>query len=62
MTQAFPEAAASLEEADIVLGNSNRGRLSEALREFFSGRRRIVEIRPHETGEAFESMQVEHFF
>ncbi len=62
MTQAFPEIAGSLEEADIVLGNSNRGRLADILQEYFSGRQRIVEILPHETGEIFESMQVEHFF
>ena len=62
MTQAFPEIASSLEEADIVLGNSNRGRLASVLQEYFLNRRRVVEILPHETGEVFESMQVEHFF
>ena len=62
MTQAFPEMAEELMEADIVLGNSNRRRLPEILREFYSGRRRIVSIEPHKADEAFESMQVEHFF
>ena len=62
MTQAFPEMAEELVEADIVLGNSNRRRLPEILREFYSGRRRIVAIEPHKADEAFESMQVEHFF
>ncbi len=62
MPQAFPEAAAALEDADIVLGNSNRGALLEHILNFMSTRQRVVDIAPHKDGERFESMQVERFF
>ena len=62
MPQAFPEAAAALEDADIVLGNSNRGALLEHILNFMSTRQRVVDIAPHKDGERFESMRVERFF
>lgn len=61
MAQAFPEDAQRLEEADIILGTSNRARLLPDLLTFLSTRQRIVDIEPHTNGETFESLQVENF-
>ena len=61
MAQAFPEDAKRLEEADIILGTSNRARLLPDLLAFLSARQRIIDIEPHTSGEAFERLQVESF-
>lgn len=61
MAQAFPEDAQRLEEADIILGTSNRARLLSDLLTFLSTRQRIVDIEPHTNGETFERLQVENF-
>ncbi len=47
MPQAFPEACEAIEEADIVIGNSNRGRLLEYIEKFMSTHQRIIDIIPH---------------
>lgn len=61
MPQAFPEASAQLTDADIVLGNQQRTLLLPHLMQFLKTRERIVDIPPHESGEAFEPMNVHHF-
>ena len=61
MPQAFPEEAASLLEADVVLGNARRGDLLPRVMEYLSSKQRIVDIAPHEKGEAFEKMSVSAF-
>ena len=61
MPQAFPEEAAALEEADVVLGNARRGDLLPRVLEYLSSKQRIVDIAPHERGEAFERMAVSAF-
>lgn len=61
MAQAFPEDAQRLEEADIILGTSNRARLLPDLLTFLSTRQQIVDIEPHTNGETFERLQVENF-
>lgn len=62
MPQAFPEAAQALEDADVVLGNSNRASLVPDILQYLSSRQRVIDIVPHETGETFESMKVESFY
>ncbi len=62
MPQAFPEAAQALEDADVVLGNSNRSALAEDILRYLSTRQRVIDIVPHENGEKFESMQVGSFY
>ena len=47
MPQAFPEACEAIEEADIVIGNSNRSRLPEYIEKFMSTHQRIIDITPH---------------
>ena len=61
MPQAFPEEAAGLLEADVVLGNARRGDLLPWVMEYLSSKQRIVDIAPHEKGEAFEKMSVSAF-
>ena len=61
MPQAFPEKAASLSEADIVLGNTERRRLPQVLERYFRDRQRLVEIKEHPAGEVFEPLQVADF-
>lgn len=62
MPQAFPEAAQALEDADVVLGNSNRSALASDILRYLSTRQRVIDIVPHENGEKFESMQVGSFY
>ena len=61
MPQAFPEDAAALAEADIIIGNKNSGRLLELLNTFQKFGGRVVQIAPHETGEAFSSTVISAF-
>ncbi len=59
--QAFPEAAQAMEEADVVTGSRDRRGLSQALDRFLATGKRVVELRPHQQGEAFEAMSAESF-
>ena len=61
MAQAFPNDAERLEEADIILGTSNRKRLLPHLMTFLSTRQRIIDIEPHTNDEKFERLQVDSF-
>ena len=61
MPQAFPEEAAALLEADVVLGNARRADLLPRVMEYLSSKQRIVDIAPHEKGEKFERMAVSTF-
>lgn len=53
MPQAFPDMASALTEADIVIGNKNNTELISKLKAYLDAHNRIVDIHPHETGEAF---------
>lgn len=61
MPQAFPEESEAFSEADIVLGNSNRGALLNHVLNYLSTRQRIVDIVPHEKGAEYEPMQIDSF-
>ena len=61
LAQAVPEDARRLEEADIILGTSNRKRLVPDLLAFLSARQRIIDIAPHTNDEKFENLNVENF-
>lgn len=52
--QAFPDAAAKLPEADIIAGNRRRADLVGMVEKNLRTGERIIEIVPHERGEAFE--------
>ena len=61
MPQAFPEAAAALPEADIVLGNRNASLVADALHRYQLDGQRIVEVAPHEKGELFVTPPISRF-
>lgn len=48
MPQAFPEDAALLTDADVVLGNAARRELPAYIARFFASHQRLVEITPHD--------------
>ena len=47
MPQAFPDECEAIEEADIIIGNSNRNALVDYIEQFMRSHRRIIDIRPH---------------
>lgn len=62
MPQAYPDDAAALREADIVLGNRSNDRLIEALGDYFrDGVRRIL-TEAHQSGDAFAPCAIRRFY
>ena len=59
--QAFPEEAAAVEEADVVMGNANRHAILRNVDIALSTQERVVDIMPHQKGEAFEELPMERF-
>lgn len=59
--QAFPEEAAQLEEADVVVGNVGRAVMLEDIQKALDSGERVVDIRAHEKGERFEELPMENF-
>ena len=60
--QAFPEQAAQIAEADVVVGSKDRARLVELVRErLCGGAARTVCISPHRREDGFEPLRVERF-
>ncbi|MCL2034272.1 MAG: tRNA (N(6)-L-threonylcarbamoyladenosine(37)-C(2))-methylthiotransferase MtaB [Oscillospiraceae bacterium] len=60
--QAFPEDAAIIPEADVITGSKDRSGLLLAVREKLAGGPKVVDIKPHDTLEAFESMNARDFY
>lgn len=58
--QAFPEAAATVAEADIITGSRERRRIPRHIYTFLQNGERIVDIAPHERGERFEELPLKH--
>lgn len=59
--QAFPEEAAAVEEADVVMGNANRHAILKNVDIALSTQQRVVDITPHQKGEQFEELPMERF-
>lgn len=59
--QAFPEEAAAVEEADVVMGNANRHAILKNIDIALSTQQRVVDIAAHEKGETFEELPMERF-
>lgn len=51
--QAFPEEAASLREADLVVGHREREQLPELLADFLQNKKPLRRLLPHQAGEPF---------
>ena len=62
MPQAFPEdAALSLPDADIIVGNTHHAELPDLVGQFFSYRRRIVKVEKHTNNEQFNTPRITNF-
>lgn len=59
MPQAYPDMAAALEEADIVLGNASRKDILPRLEQYLMHRERIVDIPPHDA--TYEPLDIDDF-
>jgi len=59
MPQAFPDRAAELTDADIVLGNAERRAIVQRIHTFLSTRERLVDIPPHPT--VYEPLTIRAF-
>ena len=60
MPQAFPELVSDL-DADIILGNSNRSNIVDYIEKFLLSKSKIVDIKPHENNEKFETLEISDF-
>ena len=61
MPQAFPEKAAALSEADIVLGTKQRAGLLSAVKERLARRGRYINIAAHMQGDIIEPLKIKSF-
>jgi len=61
LPQVCPEDAKALEQADIVLGNTDRSELITAINEFMLTHLRVVKISPHNRHDAFMSTPIHTF-
>ena len=59
--QAFPDEAAGVSEADLVTGSADRRGLLARVQRVLDSGERLVDIAPHEKGEAFEELPMERF-
>lgn len=57
--QAFPERAAQIAEADIIMGSKNRSGLLAAVEQRLAGKGQRVAIAPHQREELFEPLRAE---
>ena len=62
MPQAYPDAAADLPEADVVLGNRSNDRLIDALNAFFARRERLLLTEAHQSGDPFAPCAIHSFY
>lgn len=56
--QAFPEEASQIKEASVITGTKSRKVLLSYVKEALASGKRIVDIAPHDRGEAFEEMAI----
>ena len=62
MPQAYPETAAALSAADVVLGNRSNDRLIEALDEYFARKERLLLTEAHRNGDPFAPCAIHSFY
>ncbi len=61
MPQAFPEKAASLTDADIVMSNKNDGDILDMINRYHQGKKRIINIEEHKNGDKFRECSINSF-
>lgn len=62
MTQATPDAAELLPEADVVIGNKSNDKLFGYIMQFINSGNRVVAVEAHRTGDAFRGDTISDFF
>lgn len=61
MPQAFPQASAELNSADIVIGNKSNHLIYDYIMQYINGSGRIVAVEEHKSGEAFGGDTISEF-
>jgi len=61
MVQAFPENSKELNDADIIVGNTDIAKIVELAEKFLLDGERIFEVSPHKTGEKFNTPDITSF-
>lgn len=61
MTQACPETAKNIPEADIIIGNKNINNISEYINNYISSKDKITKIIPHEKGDPYSTPLISNF-
>ncbi len=61
MPQAFPKEMESLNDADVILGNSDRSDILPAILEFMNNKNKIVRIKPYNKNTKFEKTSINDF-
>lgn len=61
MVQAFPEDAAALSDADLIIGNADPARVVRLAESYDRAGGRIIEVTPHKDGERFNTPAVSQF-
>lgn len=61
MPQAFPQDAAALNDADIILSNKNDGDILQLINEYNQSEKRVINIEEHKSGDAFWDCSINTF-
>ena len=61
LPQAFPDDAAALDAADVLLGNGSNNRLIQSVDRFIASGERVIDIVTHQRGERFDTPPIEQF-
>lgn len=62
MTQATPDVADLLPEADVIIGNKSNDKLFAYVMQFINTGNRVVAVEPHKTGDKFNGGTISDFF
>jgi len=58
MAQAFPNAAERLQEADVIFGNTDHGKIPDLVEKFLETGQRIAAVEPHGAGESYKTPSI----
>lgn len=61
MVQAFPDKIADWSQADIVVGNTERSKILEKVKNFLANEKKIVEVKDFAKDDKFENLSIEKF-
>ncbi len=61
LPQAFPDDAAALDAADVLLGNGSNSCLLESVQQFLASKGRVINIKKHVRGAVFDTPTIDKF-